>query len=584
MPLVNRTFDQLIDFTRTTAGTYVDSTGKIVNTPASRNLLTFTQQFDNAAWTKSNATVTANTSVAPDGTTTADLLVPNTSSVNHAIQQSVTTSSTVVISVYAKAAGYDRLAFSSNNNNYVYFNLSSGTVESSLGTGWTAASITAVGNGWYRCQAATATAQTRYDFLPFNAAQTNGNTAPTFAGDGTSGILIWGAQLEQASAATDYTRNVGGLFPPRFDYDPVTLAPRGLLIEEQRVNLFTYSEQFDNAVWVKGAGYNSTITANSTTAPDGTLTADTLVADSAGGTGSVMVARAQAVTSGVFYTLSFFAKASTLSWIRLFLLNYTSPGNGGAYFNLSGSGSVGTVDAGYTATIAAHANGWYRCTLSFTAGSSVTGEMRLLLANANNDTAVARNGTSSAFIWGAQLEAGAFATSYIPTVASQVTRAADVAAITGPNFTPWYNQSAGTFVVEGSRLHGGNSYAALAVARAAGGITERIDMGLGSGQGGSAGVSRDDVVVGGVNQAALGDFAAFAANTPYRGALAYAANDFASATSGANLATDASGTVPTVALLDLGNRNSGNFLNGHIRSIRFYPSRLTNAQLQALTA
>ena len=576
--MAGRTFDQLIDFTRTTAGTYVDSTGKIVNTPASRNLLTFTQQFDNAAWTKTYATVTANTSVAPDGTTTADLLVPNTSSVNHAIQQSVTTSSTVVISVYAKAAGYDRLAFSSNNNNYVYFNLSSGTVESSLGTGWTAASITAVGNGWYRCQAATATAQTRYDFLPFNAAQTNGNTAPTFAGDGTSGILIWGAQLEQASAATDYTRNVGGLFPPRFDYDPVTLAPRGLLIEEQRVNLFTYSEQFDNAVWVKGAGYNSTITANSTTAPDGTLTADTLVADSAGGTGSVMVARAQAVTSGVFYTLSFFAKASTLSWIRLFLLNYTSPGNGGAYFNLSGSGSVGTVDAGYTATIAAHANGWYRCTLSFTAGSSVTGEMRLLLANANNDTAVARNGTSSAFIWGAQLEAGAFATSYIPTVASQVTRAADVAAITGPNFTPWYNQSAGTFVVEADS--GVNVSLSVYVASSAndGTADNRINTFNYNGKWGA------QARVATVDQFDLQQNGSYTANVPAKIAVAYATNDIAVSVNGNTALTDTSASLPTVNQLALGRIINSNYLNGHIRSIRFYPSRLTNAQLQALTA
>jgi hypothetical protein len=74
MPLVSQTFDQLLDFTRTTSGTFVGSNGLVQTTPASVNLFTQTQQFDNAAWTKNATTATANTTVAPDGTSTADTL------------------------------------------------------------------------------------------------------------------------------------------------------------------------------------------------------------------------------------------------------------------------------------------------------------------------------------------------------------------------------------------------------------------------------------------------------------------------------------------------------------------------------
>lgn len=183
-------------------------------------------------------------------------------------------------------------------------------------------------------------------------------------------------------------------------------------------NLLLRSQEFDNAAWSKGGGYNSTVTANSTAAPDGTTTADTLLASSAGGPANVILAFSYGVTSGTAYTLTFFAKAGTLSWIRLALSGYTSPANGGAYFNLSGAGAVGTVDAGYTGTITALADGWYRCSLSWTAGSTVTGELRCFLANANNDTAVERNGTSSVNLWGAQLETGSQATAYVPTTSA----------------------------------------------------------------------------------------------------------------------------------------------------------------------
>jgi hypothetical protein len=486
------------------------------------------------------------------------------------VQQSNSASATgKTFSIYAKAGtnSFLQIYFATDFAPFANFDLTNGTVGST-GTA-TTASIISVGNGWYRCIVSTTSTTATTPVVQIVPASTSARGATSTL---TTSVLIWGAQAETGTTATDYTRNAGGVFPPRFDYDPVTLAPRGLLIEEQRTNFYTYSSDFTNAAWIKNL---LNLTAGADIGPDGTTSA-TLIAANAGGNANIY---SNYTGTGVQYTGSIWIKAGTSSTANI---NLYQNGIGVVPMTMtiiSGPGTIGAVSSSNGPITGLSSTQWTR--VAVTSTGALTGNVNFYVKP--NSGSVSNLG-DSVYIYGAQLEAGAFATSYIPTVASQVTRAADVAAITGPNFTPWYNQSAGTFVVEGSRLHGGNSYAALAVARAAGGITERIDMGLGSGQGGSAGVFRDDVVVGGVNQAALGDFAAFAANTPYRGALAYAANDFASATSGANLATDASGTVPTVALLDLGNRNSGNFLNGHIRSIRFYPSRLTNAQLQALTA
>ena len=157
------TFNQLIDFTRTSAATYVDASGRIVPTPASRNLLTFTQEFDNAAWTKGDITATTNTATAPDGTLTADGLLETATTTNHYAQQNITTTAaaTYTYSAFLKANGrnFAILSLASLATSALYagasFNLATGVVvnTSAAGTGYSvvSSSITNVGNGWYRC-------------------------------------------------------------------------------------------------------------------------------------------------------------------------------------------------------------------------------------------------------------------------------------------------------------------------------------------------------------------------------------------------------------------------------------------------
>ena len=187
--------------------------------------------------------------------------------------------------------------------------------------------------------------------------------------------------------------------------------------------------------------------------------------------------------------------------------------------------------------------------------------------------------------WGAQAEAGSFATSYIPTVASQVTRNADVATINGSLFSQWYNQTAGTFVISltpvGAPVGGANT---RFFEVNDGTATNRNPLMYAS----SAGVTYTQYRVAGTDQANLGSSTSYyVVNSTITIGAAYATNDFATSFTGGAVQTDTSGSVVTNASeLDIGYARSGagtEVFCGHIRSISFIPARLSNTQLQAAT-
>lgn len=164
------------------------------------NLLLRSQEFESGTWTKLNTSITTNSIIAPDGTTTADKLIANpTNGVHLAIQSTTNTAIVWTFSVYAKASGYDRLIMYVASTNYVGFNLTSGIVESTLGTNITSANIESAGNGWYRCSITSTSTNTGSAVAlgVYNSAFLNGNIDPIFEGDNISGIAIWGAQLER---------------------------------------------------------------------------------------------------------------------------------------------------------------------------------------------------------------------------------------------------------------------------------------------------------------------------------------------------------------------------------------------------
>ena len=357
---------------------------------------------------------------------------------------------------------------------------------------------------------------------------------------------------------------------PRFDYNPVTLAPLGLLIEEQRVNLVLYSEQFDNAGWLKTA---ATITANATTSPDGTLTADKITPDA--GSAQHDILQTALITTGVTYTITVFAKKENYNFIQLTLSGLGS--HGYANFNLN-TGTIGSTGNSPAATsITAVGNGWYRCSISVVSQVTIAGGPYIAALPtdiASRRPAFTGDGTSGIFIWGAQLEAGAFATSYIPTVASTVTRAADIATMTGTNFSSWYNQSEGTMVVSAAPIV--SAGAKYSFSFNDGTNNELIAQYFLSNNAGWF------VVDGGVTQVQIETTPITAVSQV---AVAYQLNNFAISLNGGSPVTDVSGTIPTVTQAQIGNRTDGTRnMNGHIRTLTYYPQRLANAQLQALTA
>jgi hypothetical protein len=170
------------------------------------NLVLRSQEFENASWGKSNTTVSLNVTTAPDGTATADRLVPTVTNANHNVNSaafSVTSGVAYTWSVYAKPDGYGWMRFSLNTgwgSNWAFFNLSTG--ELGLNSGHSNLTATSVGNGWWRFSgSATSNATTASATVSIFAV--NANSFTTFPGDTVSGILAWGAQIE-AGVLTSY--------------------------------------------------------------------------------------------------------------------------------------------------------------------------------------------------------------------------------------------------------------------------------------------------------------------------------------------------------------------------------------------
>ena len=233
---------------------------------------------------------------------------------------------------------------------------------------------------------------------------------------------------------------LAGVNEPRFDHDPSTGESLGLLVEEPRTNLVLRSEEFDNASWGKVA---ASVSSNTIIAPNIATTADSLIEE--GTLSSHLIFQYITVGTGTF-TASVYIKQNNRSWAQLsFQSGYGL--NAWANFDLS-NGVVGLKGIGATASIVNAGNGWYRCIITAsTAAPTANGGFAIgpLKSDTNSrQPSYTGDGASGLFLWGAQLEAGAFATSYIPTQASTRTRAADVAQITGTNFSSWYNAAGGT--------------------------------------------------------------------------------------------------------------------------------------------
>jgi len=375
---------------------------------------------------------------------------------------------------------------------------------------------------------------------------------------------------------------------PRFDYGPVSLQPLGLLIEEQRTNSVPYSAQFDNVIWTKVA---SSVVANSATAPDGTSNADTLLDDATSGRHYIQQGTVVA-TTGVTFTQTVYLKNAGINYGVLNLYNSTANNYAAASFDLTTGAVANTAALGagisiVSTSVAPAGNGWYRCAITVVAGTIAFNRFGVGLSatgavgGTTGYPSYTGTGANGIYVWGAQLEAGTFPTSYIPTTGSQVTRAADVAVMTGANFSSWFNAAQGTFVA--SYETSPNVYATYIAA--SNGVVGQNSVHFDNDAGGS--LMRAVYYSGSVAQAILSLGAYGTAGVVNTVASAYAANDFSASRNGGAVVTDTSGALPvSPTQFNIGADPSGaavNVTNTHIRSVSYYNIRLPDAELQSLS-
>ncbi len=375
------------------------------------------------------------------------------------------------------------------------------------------------------------------------------------------------AQWEQGSTATEYFPTTTRLNIPRIDYTNGSCP--SLLVEPQRTNLILRSDEFDNVSWTK---VSTTVTANSINSPSGNLTADTITATGLIGL-RVVQTNTISFTASASYSLSVFAKKGTNNFIQLIL----PMGVGGMFanFNIDTGvvGTLGTVTGSVpTSSITNFGNGWYRCVINFTATATTDNLASIaIVTSASASRAEANTLTTSVYLWGAQLEVGSYPTSYIPTVASSVTRNADVISKTG--ISSLIGQTEGTLFFEGRFLSSVNFDFDLRLSDGtANNYITLFNVGLKP----TVSIGRSGSVV--FNTGSLLSNFVVGQNTKI--AITYKNNSFNVYQNGVLKANQNSGSIP----LNLQNISiSDGFRTAYINSVQLYKTALTDTECIALT-
>jgi hypothetical protein len=423
-------------FTRASDATRTNSAGVIERTPW--NLVTFSEQFNNAAWVKYlGSQIDANVATSPDGTSSADR-VRRTITGIQGIYQNVnyTATGNYTESIFAKADTSNFIQISDGSIPQLAVNLTNGVITANAGF-FTNVSVQSYPNGWYRIiytrnRTATGTAFSLF-FWPSDISTLSFNTTSA-----TCSCFTWGAQIVEGTDAKPYFATTNRQDVPRLDYSGGATCPR-LLLEPQRTNLALQSENF-STTW---ATNNLSVTTNVVTSPDGILAADEIVSTTSSNA-NVGISQAITIVSGTTYSTSFYVKPNTQRYIFIGLTavaaiqHYVTVVIDTDDFTV-GQTVVGTTSGTLVSTnIEAASNGFYRVTLTASINRT-DGRIRIGFANAKTgnfinttgDVAVTGSLGNSLYLWGAQLEAGSFATSYIPTTTATVTRLADGALKTG---------------------------------------------------------------------------------------------------------------------------------------------------------
>ena len=528
--------NNLVTFSRASSATYVGADGLIKTTPV--NFMKRSEPLDQ--WSKYfSASVTANATAAPDGTLTADkvdLSAGGIAQVTRSVS-GLTPGATYTLSFYGKSV-------TGTEDILVYRPVP--TFRFTLTTEW---------------QRFTAT-------ITQPAGATNNSVNFLYDSSNTTGqFFIWGVQFEEGSVATDYIptgSTISGA--PRFDHDPVTNASLGLLIEEARTNQITNNWSISNTVFGLTLSEDTSISN-----PDGTTGAIKMLAVSGSSKHEVQIPSSSETTNhahsvfvkkGNHRYIGFCQGGSSNNIYAIFDTDTKTITRDGAHNNAT------LVSSGFKE----YGNGWFRIHIvGFTSGTS----LRVFLAQNASQNGFENwdaTGNEFAYTWGPQKEFGDFPASFIPTSGSSVTRAADVVEITGTNFSSFYNQSEGTFFSDltgsggfGFVAHNGSNANRHGFAIATGTLFTSI-----SETSNHFGVAPTLVAGGG------------------KLAYGYKANDYNAFGDGVNLPGTSPTTLPTgineLALGYRGSYSANSFLNGHIKRLSYFPTRLADATLQSITS
>ena len=518
-----------LTFSRNSLGSYTDANGLVQTMPY--NLLTYSEQFDNGAWSKTGVTVTANSITSPSGDMNADTLAFGTSG------------NEIVQSVSGLTVGQDYTLS-------IYLKVASGTTTMSFGNiSYVTPSIT-VTSEWQRFTVTqSAASATRY---------------PKLVCTESVNVYAYGAQLNQGSTALPYFATTTRLNLARVDYKGN--ANGSLLLEPQRTNLVTYSEDFSNASWTK---LRVAVSANIAVSPDGTTNADKIVENTENNSHGVLQSLSN--TSGQQYSVSAYVKAAERSWFVIYVGGGPAQGR---FFNLS-NGTLGSALANTpnASSIVDAGNGWYRCSIVYTA-TDASSDVTLQTATADGTNIYTGNGTSGIYIYGAQTEASSYATSYIKSEGAATTRLADTCSMTG--ISDKIGQTEGTMFLDFEIQTTGQDMVVMNIYNE----TTKVNgmyFYLTSANELQAYVDNPTslvIITSGV-----------LAQGRYKAALAYKANDCVFYLNGSLVGTDGSNTIPTCNALRLENyANSPTYQEKtEINQAQLYTTRLSNAELATLT-
>jgi hypothetical protein len=357
----------------------------------------------------------------------------------------------------------------------------------------------------------------------------------------------------------------------------LVFTPQGLWIEEARTNLLLHSRDMTQAAWTKG----DTTAARTQVGIDGAANTATLLTEGSAGTAQTI--GSGTISAGATLTYTRVLKRGNTDWIRMRVDDGAIGADG--WFNLN-TGATGATAALSTATGISNAitnlgGGWYRCSLTVTLTGSVAVTAFAALASASANSSVTRVAASNYIADNAQLEAASTASTIIVTGAASATRAADRASMTGTNYSSWMNAAAGTFV--GEAVYASQTPNALLFEGANAGSAAGGSIGLSGGAVGDR--IRPFIRQGAFRQEPASTGATFAASAIVKAAISWGATDSAIYDRGTKMTSAA-----TPAQLDwanelwIGSRTGTTlFLNGAVRRITFYASRLPDATLAALT-